>query len=448
MKAQVGKNITAYLRRHGLWAMAMSACLCAAYVCLDDYLPLGRISFYLPLLTAVLALRQNPVSGLRLQYPLWALVFVAAGIFIPVSTFLYLAFVMLILSLLEWKCGPQPILLAVALLSAAPVISYLIDTFTFPIRLWLSELAASILKVSDANTFASGTSIYFQGREYLVDTGCMGLYMLLVALQFGLLLLVIQTYRTRRSFRKMDVTIYFFLIFLLTVLANLCRILLLIIFNWRSGYLLHDLAGLSCFAVYVLFPAWFMSEWLSRRAFLPSAILGPIKKRSGQLALLLVVVIGLLGQILSLHCSTGRFKSADAVCRRYNLRSPETPSPGIQQFSVEDCLVYVKQVRGFFDTDHQPMMCWKGSGFEFEKVQLRLVGDTMIYWGELIKGEEKLYSAWWYDNGYSITTNAWLWRSRMLLGSEAYSLVNVTASSPSVLENWLQKRINEKYKTK
>jgi hypothetical protein len=48
---------------------------------------------------------------------------------------------------------------------------------------------------------------------------------------------------------------------------------------------------------------------------------------------------------------------------------------------------------------------------------------------------DKLYSAWWYDNGISHTTNQFEWRWNLVMGSDPYVLVNVTCSSKDKLSN-------------
>ena len=65
-------SIHLHMRRPGIWVMAMSALLGATCVLLADYLPIDRISFYLPLLSAVLFFRDNPYRLPGWKYPLMA----------------------------------------------------------------------------------------------------------------------------------------------------------------------------------------------------------------------------------------------------------------------------------------------------------------------------------------------------------------------------------------
>jgi exosortase N len=101
---------------------------------------------------------------------------------------------------------------------------------------------------------------------------------------------------------------------------------------------------------------------------------------------------------------------------------------GVTKYSTPETLVYLKPVQAFYSTEHHPLICWEGSGYKFQKVQERQVGNRTIYTGELEKGNEKLYTAWWMDNGEHQTIAQLDWRWRMLKGEDTFRLVNVTVA--------------------
>ena len=437
-------SIHLHMRRPGIWVMAMSALLGATCVLLADYLPFDRISFYLPLLSAGLFFRNNPYQLPGWKYPLMAAASILLGCWIPVQTFYYFSAALCLICLLELRFGRQSPLVGLALLSAAPVTSYLVDVFTFPIRLSLTAGAANILRWLDPRACAEGTSIVYQGTRFNIDTGCMGLYMFLVAVQIGLFLLSVQVRKNECVVKRIPMLLFFFALFLLTIVANFLRILLLITLNCPAGTARHQWVGLICFTAYVLIPA----TYLIRRFFKSSPSSEELRVSATRgwvpAGLYVILLVGLLIQGMLLKTSNNDFLSAQRVLDKFQPVDLCEASPGVQQFHSRGALVYVKQVRGFFDTDHQPMMCWQGTGYEFVQTSLHSVGSQHCYMGEMRRGNQVLYSAWWYDNGYQQTSSAWDWRWRMVKGEAPYALVNVTCESRNELIDFLDNYFSAK----
>ena len=87
------------------------------------------------------------------------------------------------------------------------------------------------------------------------------------------------------------------------------------------------------------------------------------------------------------------------------------------------------------------MICWSGSGYEFTRIHEKEIGGTTVYAATLEKGDEQLYTAWWYDNGLSTTISQFEWRWDALRTHHHYAIVNVTASTPEMLEKEARKMI-------
>ena len=73
-----------------------------------------------------------------------------------------------------------------------------------------------------------------------------------------------------------------------------------------------------------------------------------------------------------------------------------------------------------------------------QQIQKEKIGTRELYTGMLINGDEKLYSAWWYDNGHTSGISQFKWRWDMIKGSEDYAVVNVTCSGREELEKRLK----------
>ncbi len=106
---------------------------------------------------------------------------------------------------------------------------------------------------------------------------------------------------------------------------------------------------------------------------------------------------------------------------------------GVTKLEREGALVYVKRIKDCYYTDHHPTICWQGSGFAFRKVKEENIAGITLFTGVLEKGKDRLYTAWWYDNGAMQTVSQFEWRWNALLTRSHFSLVNVTAESKEAL---------------
>lgn len=58
-------------------------------------------------------------------------------------------------------------------------------------------------------------------------------------------------------------------------------------------------------------------------------------------------------------------------------------------------LIYIKHIQSFYSTEHNPMICWKCSGYSFKSVEKIRIDGQLVYTAILTKGVEQLYTAWW-----------------------------------------------------
>jgi exosortase N len=106
---------------------------------------------------------------------------------------------------------------------------------------------------------------------------------------------------------------------------------------------------------------------------------------------------------------------------------------GVIKFVKEGSLVYVKPIAKQYGIEHNPMVCWQGSGYDFKNVNTLQVKGIEIYIGELIKDDDIIYTAWWFDNGNQKTINPLNWRWKVLKGEDEFSLINVNTSDKDLL---------------
>ena len=81
----------------------------------------------------------------------------------------------------------------------------------------------------------------------------------------------------------------------------------------------------------------------------------------------------------------------------------------------------------FYQGNHDPRVCWTGSGYEFSNIQIEKLGAKEIYTAVLKYKDDQFHTAWWYDNLQSQTIEEWRWRWNEFQGQEGYYLVNVSS---------------------
>jgi exosortase N len=111
----------------------------------------------------------------------------------------------------------------------------------------------------------------------------------------------------------------------------------------------------------------------------------------------------------------------------------EVVEEGVYKYSKKEALLYVKPVAAFFDAEHTPLICWQGSGYAFKSIGQQRCAGLDIYTGVLQKGDEKIYTAWWFDNGQHKTISQTDWRWRMGKGEASFSLIKLNAARQEVL---------------
>jgi exosortase N len=97
------------------------------------------------------------------------------------------------------------------------------------------------------------------------------------------------------------------------------------------------------------------------------------------------------------------------------------------KYESREALIYLKQVQSFYHTEHNPMLCWTGSGYAFSHIREDRIGATPVMTGTLKKGSETLYTLWWYDNGHYRTVSQTAWRWRALRSGQDFTIINITA---------------------
>lgn len=408
---------------------------------------------------------REPGRG-SLRYGLLALLCVGLAFAVPARTFHFLALVFSAFFVVEnyWgKINEAPVFTALLLTAVVKTMSIALG---FPMRLQLSENAAVALRSLGSKAEAAGNLILYEGKEFLVDSACAGLQMVEVSFLFCFFLLGLFERRTGRYLRCPALLATVLATAVLILVFNQLRIIFLVVFGIPPENLMHEVVGLLGLGLYVFAPLWWGLKWAFGRIshkdagtrieriftdfhrFIRENLFNPFDPRAILLAKagLHVILIAFLlyfaiaeqrGELQHATSEQALIPAGLPVgCRKESLKG------GIVKYANDSLLIYVKPVRGWYDTEHTPLICWQGSGYEFGQVQEQIIGSTTIYTGILEKkGASKYYTAWWFDNGKERTVSQARWRWLDAGGAPGFSLVNVTASEKMRLENQVAKMI-------
>jgi exosortase N len=398
----------------------------------------GSFLFYFTLLLApyILYVQQKEVASTRYA---WASIFCGIGHLIIGINILYLsAFLFFFLFLIEWQYGKLNALSIYWIFILSPLTIFLFGVFSFPIRLELSKLASWLLHFIQSDITCQGNIIVLNGAEFSVDEACMGLKM--VSYSYLVFLVLIAYFEKKRQVElsKPLVVLVLSTGTALILFANLIRIITIILLQAMPGTAAHEIIGILSWLGYVILPAFFLIRFFVNKWGRIYPIQSPKKLSTLFVSILCISSLSLLGigSYKTVYKDKTRPKANIPI--QINGFEQQTANDGVIQLKNDDVLIYIKPASAPYRADHAPNICWKGSGYAFSKECLKTIDNLEVITAQLKKGEDILYTAWWYDNGSQQTANQLEWRWNALKGEGNYQLFNVTVEDPDLLEKYVR----------
>lgn len=414
------------------WLLAVYCCV--AFYELQHYFAWRSAFFGLSLLAMGMVFRVNEALKGSTRCGWAALLFLLLSVIMPVLTLRYLVLMSATFFVVEYFYGRLQWLTFITALLITPVIDYVVNVFSFPLRLWLTGIAGNILATVNPAVTTSGNMIQLGQQAFSVDVACMGLQMMLTSLLCGVILIAFYQRRYQKVLPMMWGIGVLLTIAGLNIVANLFRIILLVQFALPPGTLAHDGIGILSLLVYVVLPMIPGIKWLLQRYGKATIVSRPQLPRRYAPALQGVVLIGIIAaQVWGWHPAVAG-NGIDSAVKTLPGYVRTNESDLVIKQTTANALLYVKPIRGFYFTDHQPMICWKGSGFEFSNVRERTIQGVQMYTATLQKDNDRLYTAWWYESSTHRSSSQLEWRWDALRSGSHYYLVNVTVENPVLLE--------------
>lgn len=389
---------------------------------------------------AFTAQKRRPVRKNR--FAIAVLMTVGLTWLVPVNTLLYFAFALTLFYWIEVYYAAIHFLGLVALLISSPAFQSFSGVFSFPLRMQLTRMVAVLFSLAGSGIKFNGNVLSFGGNEFSVDPACAGLHMFSLSLLLGIGLLGALQHKAGTQLRWQMILLYLACLCLLNFFSNVLRIVLLVQFAVLPDNVLHDAIGLACLLLYVCLPAGYIAKaFVSKAAHKGTTASYSTQAASASTLWLLLAALSITAQRVATVDTYASFEAAYA--KKVDGFASSVQAPGIVKLQSEKALVYVKFLRGFYDTEHNPTMCWRGSGYVFKEAARQSIAGTEVYTARLQKAGNVLYTAWWYGNGESATASQQEWRWAMLRRGEAYAVINVTASTESRLENEVKRILQE-----
>ncbi len=376
-----------------------------------------------------------------LRFGVFALVFLVLYPFLKIQSLYFFGFTFFILFLIEANYGKLNNLPIFLLLLLSPLASYVFNVFGFPIRLQLTEMATNMLSTVYQDISFSGNIIYLGKNVYKVAPECMGLNLLTTGLIITLYIISNCEKKSKKTASFFQTSIILFISLLLIVLSNLIRIIGIVILNAAPETLAHEVIGILSLVLYVVVPIYYIVKIFSRHFYKMDITKIPDNQtnkpifnfiRKYRISTILGIIIIIQLSVFNYFRAEFRNNNFDKSVDNIKLQNfdKEIIQGNIIQFRNKNALIYIKPSAQFYGADHTPMICWKGSGYNFSAEQIISIAGQEVYCSVLKKeASSKLHTAWWYDNGNHQTISQIEWRWNMLLGENPYRLINVTCNT-------------------
>ncbi len=425
------------IRRHVLFSLLLIAHFGIGLYFLQGYVPWQSLNFIIAVAGLPIII-YGSVSGERtFRFAFLGLTAALSAYFFPVNAVLFLALILSAAGVIEWVYGKMSMIPILIVLIISPV-SYIITILSFPIRIWLTKIAAGIIGSIGSGTVAVGNVIIYNGIDYSVDPACMGLKMLSTSLWFSLYLLYFIQKKHNRYLSLHMLLSSLVIVGLLNIVTNLSRIVLLVYFNIQPDNIMHDLVGVGCFVLYTVLPVLYLFNKLVERK--GRRVGKPEFQSGGSIAFNIIPFVILAVIVFSgIHIRTNNNQVSVTKVKQIEGYTCDNFSNDVVRIANDNTLIYIKSIPAFYSSEHNPLMCWVGSGYEFNQLKEQRYKNVRVYTGMLQDKENVLYTAWWYDNGKKRTVSQLIWRWDMLRGAHKYSVVNVTCNTEKDLNREVNK---------
>lgn len=412
------------------WVLACLVPLATFFIIFPAYI-LTHTFFWVCLLTLPISI----INDSSQRFPFFGLCLILGGLtlVLPTTIGVYVFVCSLLLFIGQQMMGGIHLIGLIHAFLASPFFTYVSSLVSFPIRLQLSKAVSYLLNYSGIENSTDGNIIHLGNHSFMVDQACSGMYFLGYGMLFGTLILSIRI-RTK-SIEWKWLVLYYSLLLGLIIWGNLVRIYFLVVFNIGSGHWMHDGIGLIIYLVQILLPFYLILKIGKSRSVKKLNENSPASKFPiFKYALLIVLLVSLFVSV-SVKKNEEILKNPVISLNGFD---SEVVKKNVTKLHNDHTLIYLKSPVAAYSADHNPMICWSGSGYEFQKVEKITIGKNEVNAAMLKKNSDILYTAWWFESAESKTGDQWDWRWKAINYGENFYLINVTCSTKEKLNHQLK----------
>lgn len=358
------------------------------------------------------------------------------------TSFLYLSLIILIVETMNAYIGRMNLNAYILLLICSPIFKFVTTVIGFPLRLQLSKIAGYLLSFTVKDIVVAGNLLRIDGTDFAIDQACAGLNMLGAATVFTLLLIEVNRKKTAKEIPFVCYLLLYASMLVLNMFSNVFRIFVLTIFKVFPENSWHEYIGIICFVIYTLVPMyWFIPKIFARFGKTPIAKVQPNKQKGLEFVLFVSIIV--FGSYTIKNMQRMKIAVIKPSLQFAALQNYDTATVEEEVIKYNDSahLVYVKPMKAFYSSEHNPLFCWTGCGYVMKEFEERTIKQHTIYFGKMYKGKDEIYTAWYYTDGTKITNSQWQWRWNALKENKNYYLINVSANSKEDLNAILDKMI-------
>lgn len=369
-------------------------------------------------------------------------------IFLPVKTMLFFLVAAAMFYVVESGTGKVNKVIPAIIFMISPVVQYLMNVFSFPVRLLLSKAATKVFEVSGCHAKSLGNLIVVNGRAFAVDNACVGVNMTAASILLSLIVVGVVCKGKQKTLPVPLIGVIVLLSLSCNLVSNLLRIILLVQFKILPDNAFHDIIGLACFVLYVCIPTYLISRFIVLRFGKQNHVpddtvtfhLTGIPKRLRQIVLFLCILCVAFKVRQNEQLQNFALQNVSHV----DGYSVSVVNGDVIKLYAPHSLVYVKPIDNFYNSEHNPMICWTGSGYKQTSISEGTINNIKVCQAVLNREGDRLYTAWWFDNGTTQTTSQFEWRWQMMRGKDRFALINITAESPDQLIQQIKAFTNRK----
>jgi exosortase N len=387
-------------------------------------------TFWIGLLLLIYSLITNDTYEKSFRFWLISLPICLMAIHLKLHTLYFVLATVILISVYESLVEKLKLQSLIIMATISPAFGYVANTFTFPIRLSLTKIVAKVMVYIIPTIKLEGNILILKGTRFTVEPECLGLHMITISILLVVFLLIFFQNQFKKQLSNINILLVLASGLTLNIIANFFRILLLVLFKIEASHPFHEIIGLFSFTIYMVLPMVYMVPKVILRFannYNPNYIL----KKNRQLTLAfstLLVLVQIIFSIIGIS----------------KINKKNISAFGVTKLETKNALIYKKLIPSFYAAEHNPTICWKGSGYNLGSIEEVNINGKNIYMGVLEKENEKLYTSWWFTNGKICTNSQLEWRFVALKTGDQFALINLTTSSKMALINETEKYLTIK----